>query len=209
MDILRNDKERKQYVQDKLKALYSELLDCEKQYAIDYVNWCLDKIVENKKHLKELELNQEINKLKGKSDQVSFKHLLELKQRRRKLLPKDYPSSLKKGDIIHVNYGVGYCGELSDGHYGIILCRRGSSYLVAPLSSTVQNDGDDTVSISGLNLPGESKETGYVVFNQIRFVHFRRIKNIRGIPGGRKCIDGQVVDNILKSFNNIIKNNEK
>ncbi|MBF7084133.1 hypothetical protein IT084_14275 [Desulfallas sp. Bu1-1] len=44
MTVLRGDEANKVYVFDKLKAVYSELLDCESQYAVDYVDWVMEKL---------------------------------------------------------------------------------------------------------------------------------------------------------------------
>lgn len=192
--------DKKQYVQSKLKSIYSELLDCDCDYSIEFADWFAEKLLENKNHFKEIDLNKKINGLKNKTDIESQKQLRELKADRKKVLPKNYPASLQKGDVIHVSYGIGLGDELTDGHYGIILSRKGSLYLVAPLTSTPQPYGEYNILIKGLDLPNEDKNGGYVSYNHIRFVSYRRIENIQGIENGRRHVDKTVVDNILSNF---------
>ncbi|WP_407271814.1 hypothetical protein [Radiobacillus sp. PE A8.2] len=65
-----------------------------------------------------------------------------------------------------------------------------------------QPDGDNTVSLKNLGLPG-GVEKGYINFGQFKFVHYRRIENIIGTTE-RKNVSDKVPE-ILKKFNNIIE----
>jgi hypothetical protein len=200
MTILRENKDSKVLVQDKLKAVFSELLDCDHEYALEFANWISDKIVSNKKHLIETQLNKEIKYLKTRTDEQSQLKLSEAKIKRVKILPKNYPSSLVKGDIIHVKYGVSLGDELNENHYGIIINRRGSLYLVAPLTSTPQPEGELNIHLKNLGLPGEGKDGSYVSFNHIRFIHYRRIQNVKKIKNGRVHIDPSIADKVVENF---------
>ncbi len=127
-----------------------------------------------------------------------------LKENINKLLPTNYPNSLTVGDIINVNFGIGFAGELSGDHYGIVLSRKGSMFLIAPLTKTPQPDKENTKFFEGLDLPGENGKS-YVNFGQIRFVHFRRLENIIGIIEGKRHINIDEVKDILEKYNKIIK----
>ncbi len=228
MGILRSEQNKKATVQSILKAVYSELLDCDGDYAIEYAQWTLDKLLANKKHINEMNLVDKLkllDKAKDKLLQSKTKEphedgrksiqdqinqieveIQQAKVQKKKLLPKNYPDSLSIGDIIHVNYGVGFSGELSDGHYGVVLSRKGSMFLIAPLTKAKQPDRENTVFLNSLGLPGEDTTKGcYINLGQIRYVHFRRIENIIGIEGGRKHLDDPKVQDILTKFNAIIR----
>lgn len=205
MTVLRGDEANKVYVFDKLKAVYSELLDCESQYAVDYVDWVMEKLLSNKKHIEESKINARIKQLRSKTDAASRKELFELKEKRKKILPKNYPASLVKGDIIYVKYGVGFGDELTNGHYGIILNRKGALYLIAPLTSTPQPYEGYNIHLKDLGLPGEGTKGSYVSFNHVRFLHYRRIEKIKGIKEGKKNIGAETAGKILENFFNMNK----
>lgn len=199
MTSLRNDQSKQNDVKIKLKTIYSELLDLDADNALEYVKWKLEKIITNKKHNKEIAL-----RLQLKSTTVSSDEYNNIKSEIRKILPKNYPNSLEQGDIINVNFGIGFAGELSDDHYAIILSNKGSMFLIAPLTKTPQPDRENIKYFENLNLPGENGKS-YVNFGQIRYVHFRRIQNIIGIPEKKRHIDKIEVNDILEKFNKIIK----
>lgn len=199
--ILRDcDDEIKEKVKSRIKALYSELLDCDSQYAIDFADWMLDKIIANKNHEKEMILRKMLNNPNSKNIKQT------LKEQIKKTLPENYPSSLESGDVIHVKFGIGYGGEISQGHYAIILSRKGSMFLVAPLTKSKQPDKKNVKKFNNLDLPGNVK-TGYVNFGQIRYIHFRRIESINYIDCGKINIGIEEVNDIFKKWNNIIKEN--
>lgn len=201
--VLRDcDDEIKEKVKSRTKALYSELLDLNSQYAIDFADWMLDKIIANKNHEKEIILRKMLKNPNSKNMKQT------LKKQIKKTLPENYPSSLESGDVIHVKFGIGYGGEISQGHYAIILSRKGSMFLVAPLTKSKQPDIENIKKFNDLNLPGSVK-TGYVNFGQIRYIHFRRIESIKNIDCGKINIGTEEVDDIFKKWNNIIKENNR
>lgn len=202
MGDLRSNSSKKQDVKDKTKALFSELLDCEEDYAIGLIDWFLEKTKTNKKHIRELDIRQELKLLKDKTDQDSKSKVNQLKKELKKVLPDNYPNDLKKGDIVHLNFGKGYGAEISDGHYAIILARKGSNFFIAPLTKVRQPDGSNTVSLEDLGLPG-GVQKGYVNFGQFKFVHYRRIENVKGLTERKNVSDKVTV--IMKSFNAIIE----
>ena len=114
----------------------------------------------------------------------------------------------KEGDIVYVNYGYGYCGELSTGHYGIIMSDIvNNMYFVVTLSSDPLNDYE--YYLEGLNLPnaeGDKNKKSYVRFEQSRFMHFRRLTNIsvNGLQIYRKLTPEQVKD-VKKHFSQFMK----
>ena len=117
--------------------------------------------------------------MKNEKDPASIN---QLKQQKRAYLPENYPRMLKIGDIVHVNFGFGYCSELSDGHYGIILSEiKANMYFVLPL-------GSEPLKIhpfyfDDLNLPSRDgvhiQKKSYLQFNQMGNVHYRRLENVR------------------------------
>ena len=196
---LRDDENKKSYAKDKLKSVYSQLLDLDLDYSLSYVEWMLDKLIECRNHQTELAIRKQLAETNPRDSEYQ-----RLKKALSKVLPKDYPNNLVSGDIVHVNFGVGFAGELSDGHYAVIISRKGSMYLIAPLTKASQPDGDNTVSLENLGLPG-GVQKGYINLGQIRYVHFRRLKNIIELPNGRKHIAIEIVKEVLDKHNNIIQ----
>ena len=119
-------------------------------------------------------------------------------------MPKGYPQSLEIGDIVNVKFGYGYCDEIEDNHYAIILSKIvGSMFLIAPLTSN-EPKGGRMLFYDDLMLPSKNRTTerSYILFNQIRFAHYRRLENIHII--GRRHIDITRVREILAIFNEIV-----
>ncbi|WP_153127416.1 type II toxin-antitoxin system PemK/MazF family toxin [Peribacillus tepidiphilus] len=201
MGILRGNEAKKQLVKDKTKALFGELLDCDEDYAIALIDWYLEKTKINKKHIAETNLRNQLSALRGLTDSETSEKIKEIKKEIRKTLPTNYPNDLKKGDIVYVNFGQGFAGEISEGHYGVIVSRKGSNFFIAPLTKSPQPDGTNTMTITGLGLPG-GVNTGYVNFGQVRFVHYRRLENIIGLTE-RKSI-AEKIEELLEKFNNIL-----
>jgi hypothetical protein len=111
---------------------------------------------------------------------------------------KNHPLNISKGDIVHVRFGVNLGDELSDldpslkdldGHYGIVVAQKGFMFLILPLTSSPLklNDPDLDFYFEGLALPG-GYDKSYLAFAKMRFIHFRRIKRIHGIPDGKKTL---------------------
>jgi|GEM_PF-2095038 len=191
-------------VKNNLDATYNFLLDKDINFAIKYSNWCITKLIES--HADEIydELFKVIKSLQEKKALKDDIQKIVIK--RNKYAPQNYPKNLDFGDIVYVNYGKGYCTELSDYHFSVILSDRvGSQYLIAPLTS--EKPKGKVLSYNDLQL--NDIETSYVSLNQIRFISYRRLKNIPGIPNGRKninVIDGQDrVKEILDAFNERIR----
>jgi mRNA-degrading endonuclease toxin of MazEF toxin-antitoxin module len=201
---LRDEDTKKQEVKDKTKALFSELLDLEEDYAMNLIDWYLEKIQTNKKHLKEQELQKQLKPLREKTDQVSIDKKKELYTQINKVKPNNHPPRIQTGDIVYVNFGQAYSGEIADGHYGVVIKRKGSNYLVAPLTKAPQPDRENTKIFENLNLPGKSGSVnkGYINFGQMKFVDYRRLEKVKG---SSTVINVSVeIPDLLNKFNNII-----
>ena len=163
-----------------LNYVKGELIrSCSDEDAILYSNWIKSLIVDTIKNDKELKINSEIRFEKQK-EKTDYKKIKQLKTKKKKYEHTNYNHNLKVGDIVYVNYGYGYCGELSTGHYGIIMSEIiNNMYFVITLSSDPLNDF--LFYFEGLNLPnseGSKNKKSFVRFEQSRFMHYRRITNI-------------------------------
>lgn len=205
MGILRNNSAKRQEVKDKTKALFSELLDLDEDYAIKLVDWYLEKTKTNKNHIKSTQLKVKLKTLKEKTDAKSLAEIKQTYSQIKAVSPPNFPSVfLIKGDIVHVNHGQAYSGELSNGHYGVVIKKKGDNYLIAPLTSKVQPDGTNTKKLVNLGLPGKNGpvETGYINFGQMKFVDYRRLENVKGL---NKLVNvSSELPDLLTKFNNII-----
>lgn len=173
--------------------LWNELQDVDENYAESYLSWCIEKARANKLHQQEQYLKKQLKNLtlteENKNQlQVSLKNVKH----------KNHPLGISKGDIVHVRFGVNLGDELSDldpslktldGHYGIVVVQKGFMFLVLPLTShpSRMNDPDLDFYFEGLGLPG-GYEKSYLAFAKMKFIHFRRIKRIHGIPDGKRCL---------------------
>lgn len=147
--------------------------------AIIYTTWIKDLLYDTLRQEKELELQSKIkDEQKKKSPNIAI--IKDLKKKKKKYEHQNYNHNLEIGDIVYVNYGYGYCGELSTGHYGIIMSEIvNNMYFVITLSS-------DPLKLfefyfEGLNLPNaeaNGNKSSYVRFEQSRFMHYRRLTNI-------------------------------
>lgn len=204
MGILRNNSAKRQTVKDKTKALFSELLDLDEDYAIKLVEWYLEKTKTNKNHIKSTSLKGKLKTLKGKTDAKSLAEIKQTYTQIKAVSPPNFPVVLIKGDIVHVNHGQAYSGEISNGHYGVVIKKKGDNYLIAPLTSKVQPDGSNTKKLVNLGLPGKngSVETGYINFGQMKFVDYRRLENVKGL---KKLVNvSSELSDLLAKFNNIL-----
>lgn len=145
MVILRDDDRMKNNIKDRLKTIYSELLDFDSEVALAYVKWKLDKIKTNKNHINEMILRRQLKGATFRSPEYN-----RIKTEISKTLPTNYPNSLEIGDIININFGIGFAGELSGNHYAIILANKGSMFLIAPLTKTPQPDKENIKYFEGL-----------------------------------------------------------
>ena len=177
--------------------------------AILYSNWIKSLISDTIKNDKEFKIISEIKKEKAK-EQTDFAKIKQLKTKKKKYEHQNYNHNLQVGDIVYVNYGYGYCGELSTGHYGIIMSDIvNNMYFVIALSSDPLNDYK--YYLEGLNLPNaesDRNKKSYVRFEQSRFVHFRRLTNIsiNGLQIYRKLTSEQIKD-VKKHFSDFMKLN--
>lgn len=204
MGILRNNATKKQEVRDKTKNLFSELLDLDEDYAMKLIDWYLEKTKTNKKHIKEKSLKAQLQPLKGKTDPASLAEIKRLHKQMNSVKPADFPQNIQKGDIVHVNFGQGYSGEISDGHYGVVIKRKGDNYLIAPITKTAQPDRANTKVLQNLGLPAKNGtvQTCYINFGQVKFVDYRRLEKVKGATKTFN-ISAELPD-ILSKFNNII-----
>ena len=196
---LRGNTDKSKTTQDIINALYGDLLNYDEDKALFFAQWCLEKCHENKWHDEENKLRKTLKEAKESNDK---KLITDINARISKILPPNYPRNISLGEIVYIKFGAGYAGELTKGHYGIIISSKGSMFLVAPLTKTKQPDGDLTMTYSQLCLPGENGMS-YVNFGQIRYIHFRRIERIK--DGIIKQLGSQEALKILNNWNKIIE----
>jgi mRNA-degrading endonuclease toxin of MazEF toxin-antitoxin module len=186
----------------KINALKGELLKLDTENAIFVSDWYIHKLVSARKHSEERFLKNQIKNGIVSKDKV--------KADLDKVKKKNFPYNLKHGDIINVHYGFGFTDEINDTHYAVVLSRKGEMFLVAPLTSKVQDFGSNTLYFENLNLPsatGVSVNKSYVSFSQIKYVHSRRIEVINRLPKkdkGRKQLANEQTKQILDNYKNII-----
>lgn len=201
--ILRHNSTTEQnYVNDRLKAVYSELLDMETQDAKKYAEWFLEKTKMNKAHIKELKLRADYKLIRHLTDDESKRKAKGLKAQIKRTIPNSYPDSLQIGDVIFVKYGVGIGDEFHNDHYAVVLGRLGSLFLLAPITSTPQIFGSRNITISKIGMSG--KDSGHICYSQIRYVHYRRIEKITSSANGRLKVDPEIALQIIKNYNEII-----
>ena len=166
-------------VDSKLRAIKGELLRgdvCDEDIE-NYLLWISKLLRDTISHNKDIALLREYRHYKNTGD---ITELNKIKKKRKKLEPPKYPKNLSIGDIVYLQCGFGYCGEINTNHYAIIMSDiKNQMYFIVPLSS-------DKLRIfpyylEGLNLPNsdhDDNKISYVRFDQARFVHYRRIENI-------------------------------
>lgn len=152
--------------------------------ALQYVKWSQHKLSQTIKDRKEKKILADIKKLNPTSDGQAISKLRNLKK---KYLPSNYPYNLEIGDIVYVNFGFGFCSELSDGHYGIVLSELiANMYLILPLSS--EELRKYPIGISDLGLPNaqgiQHGKISYLRFDQLRYLHYRRLEKIINVKDG-------------------------
>ena len=189
-----------------LASIKSELLaNMTNEEALQYVQWSHHKLAQTIKDRKEKKILADIRKLNPITDSIAIG---KLKTQKKKYLPTNYPYNLVIGDIVYVNFGFGFCSELSDGHYGIILSEMvANMYLVLPLSS--EELRKYPFGIADLGLPNaqgvKQGKMSYLRFDQLRYLHYRRLERIVRVKGGVVKLSPEQLKNVykhLKSFLN-------
>jgi mRNA-degrading endonuclease toxin of MazEF toxin-antitoxin module len=187
----------------KLNSLKGDLLSLDLSKGIKAAEWFSNVIHLNKNHQKEREIRSELRQENNADTEQP------LREKIKEVQKKDFPFGLKFGDIIHVEFGIGIGDELRDGHYAVILSRKGEMFLIAPLTSETLYFGDNTLYFEGLGLPSTKGPNckSYVSFSQIRYIHSRRIKKIHKIHkslNGRIHLDEDKALQILTNYNKIL-----
>ena len=165
-------------VDSRLRAIKSELLRDITDKEIDqYLSWIYKLLHDTVAHNKDIVLLRDYryyNKL-GNDKEIN-----KIKKKRKALEPKNYPKKISIGDIVYLQCGFGYCGEINTNHYAIIMSEiKNQMYFIVPLSSDELRMFP--YYLEGLNLPNaehDENKLSYVRFDQARFVHYRRIENI-------------------------------
>lgn len=181
-------------------ALINNLTDEE---AIRFVEWANCKLSQTIKDRKDRQIAAEIKKLDPVKDK---RQISKLKSTRKKYLPTNYPYNIGIGDIVHVNFGFGFCNEISGGHYGIVLSDIvANMYLVLPLSS--EELRRYPVGLTDLGLPNaegiKHGKVSYLRFDQLRYLHYRRLERIKYTQAGVVKLSSDQLDivyNHLKKF---------
>lgn len=184
-------------VQNKMKSLWSLLLNLEKDEAEFYAKSFVKEINENNR---EKELTTIKKRLRKETDQDKKN---DLKKKINRLKPSSYPKDLTPGDVVHIQYGIRTTPEINGEHYGVFLKAKGSMCLVAPITSKVQPDGINTMHLKKIGFPNENAAGSYINFGQVGFISYRRIENIIGVKSGKINI-GEEIDNIWMKFQNIV-----
>lgn len=172
-----------------------------------YTTWIKDLIYDTFRQEKELALQTKI-KDEQRKDNPNFNLIKDLKKKKKKYEHQNYNHNLEIGDIVYVNYGYGYCGELSTGHYGIIMSEIvNNMYYVVTLSSDPLKAFE--FYFEGLNLPNaeaNGHKKSYIRFEQSRFMHYRRLTNIT-INGNiiYRKLSPEQIESLKQHFINFMK----
>lgn len=165
-------------VDSKLRAIKGELLRDMTDKEIDhYLSWIRKLLRDTIAHNKDIEL---LKKYRHYSNIGDIKKVNQIKKKRKSLEPENYPKNLAIGDIVYLQCGFGYCGEINTNHYAIIMSDiKNQMYFIVPLSSDELRMFP--YHLEGLNLPNadhNENKISHVRFDQARFVHYRRIEHI-------------------------------
>lgn len=167
------------------------LQEFSEEEALFILKWTHKSLVDTIKDRKEKIILKE---LKTCIDPVEKAKLIERKE---SYLPDNYPKDIRIGDVVHINFGFGFCSELSDGHYAIVMSDIvANMYLIIPLSSEPLRKFP--FHLNDLKLPNKERidnKCSHLRFDQMRCVHYRRIEKIKNCE--RKNI-GEF--NILKVY---------
>jgi hypothetical protein len=138
-----------------------------------FFSWCNKLILDTQRDKKEKDL---LFKIKSEKDPIVKNELYKQKQ---KFLPVNYPSNIKIGDIVHINFGYGYCSELSDGHYGIVMSdMKANMYFVIPCSSEPLRVMKVPIKLGVPNKERNNDKISYLRFDQMRMIHYRRLERV-------------------------------
>lgn len=138
-----------------------------------FIKWCNKLAVDTKKDKLEKSI---LKKLKSETNPKIRKELYEEKK---KYLPSNYPDSIAIGEIVHINFGYGYCSEISDGHYGIVMSDlKANMYFVIPCSSEVLRIMAFPIKLGAPNKEHNNDKISYLRFDQMRMLHYRRIEKV-------------------------------
>lgn len=138
-----------------------------------FFSWCNKLALDTRKDKTEKSL---LSKIKSEKDPKRKEELFEEKK---KYLPTNYPSNIKIGDIVHINFGYGYCSELSDGHYGIVMSdMKANMYFIIPCSSEPLKIMEFPIKLGVPNKEHNKDKVSYLRFDQMRMIHYRRIEKI-------------------------------
>ena len=138
-----------------------------------FFSWCNKLALDTRKDKTEKSL---LSKIKKENDPTKKREFIEEKK---KFLPQNYPSKIEIGDIVHINFGYGYCSELSDGHYGIIMSdMKANMYFIIPCSSEPLRIMEFPIKLGVPNKERNKDKISYLRFDQMRMVHYRRIEKV-------------------------------
>lgn len=138
-----------------------------------FFSWCNKLALDTRKDKTEKAL---LSKIKAEKDATIKAKLIEEKK---KFLPSNYPSQIEIGDIVHINFGYGYCSELSDGHYGIVMSSmKANMYFVIPCSSEPLRIMEVPIKLGVPNKEYDKNKISYLRFDQMRMIHYRRIEKV-------------------------------
>ena len=188
------------YVDNTLNNIRGDILrDMSMEEAKNYLIWIHKLMHDTIIHKKDLQLLAELRNAKSQDDDLKVKNI---KKKRAKYIPSDYPNNIKIGDIYYIQCGYGYCGEINTNHYGIVMSDiKNQMYFIVPLSSDPYRKYE--FYYENLNLPnveGNSDKKSYVRFDQCKFIHYRRIEYIK--------VNGRILKRSL-SPEQIIEMNKK
>lgn len=194
----------------KIQSLYASLKTVMNQNLTNdemeqFLEWSHIIILDTSNERKKLELLKQIRKIQYSKNADDIQKVAEMKIKKKKYEPKNYPKNITIGDIVYVHYGFPYCNEISEGHYGIVMSEiQGSSFLIIPLSSEPYNKFK--YSFIDLKLPNKKgikeEKISYALFNQSKYIHYRRLECINGC--GKRNIGDKVYDlceNYLRFLN--------
>ena len=138
-----------------------------------FFSWCRKLALDTRKDKKEKSL---LSKIRLEKDIEKRKEIIEEKK---KFLPSNYPTKIEIGDIVHINFGYGYCSELSDGHYGIIMSEmKANMYFIIPCSSEPLRIMELPIKLGVPNKERNPEKISYLRFDQMRMIHYRRIEKV-------------------------------
>ncbi|MGB8954600.1 MAG: hypothetical protein WCC10_04455 [Tumebacillaceae bacterium] len=121
------------------------------------------------------------------------------------------PKDMAIGDIVNVQFGINVGEELSDlktdGHFGLIWGQQGRNMIIIPLTKKAQPANNKYAVnlgvIAGLPLLTDASGAARAVdswtkIDMMRPVSLRRIRRIKGAPGGKVTISNQNVLNKIR-----------